>query len=79
MEDKKFRAILATAENYSKLLEALKKVNLVSIDTETTSEDAMRANLVGISLCFNPNEAWYIPVGHKDQENLPKKKYLRIK
>jgi len=77
MEDKKFRAILATAENYSKLLEALKKVNLVSLDTETTSEDAMRANLVGISLCFNPNEAWYIPVGHKDQENLPKEKIFR--
>jgi len=37
------------------------------IDTETTSQDPMEARLVGVSLCFNPEEAVYVPVGHKAQ------------
>jgi DNA polymerase-1 len=36
----------------------------VSVDTETTSLDEMRAELVGISLCVEPGRACYIPVGH---------------
>lgn len=37
---------------------------LVAIDTETTSLNAMRAELVGISLSVQPGEAAYIPLGH---------------
>ncbi|SHF51698.1 DNA polymerase I [Loktanella atrilutea] len=37
----------------------------VAIDTETTSLDEMRAELVGISLCVEAGEACYIPLGHK--------------
>ncbi|HVY42995.1 MAG TPA: DNA polymerase I [Hyphomicrobiaceae bacterium] len=37
----------------------------VAIDTETTSLDPMRAELVGISLAVAPNEACYIPLGHR--------------
>jgi DNA polymerase-1 len=37
---------------------------LVAVDTETTSLDQTRAELVGISLCFQPGHACYIPVGH---------------
>ncbi|NUB44303.1 DNA polymerase I [Fertoebacter nigrum] len=37
----------------------------VAIDTETTSLDEMRAELVGISLCVVAGRACYIPVGHK--------------
>ncbi len=36
----------------------------VAFDTETTSLDAIRAELVGISLALAPGEACYIPVGH---------------
>jgi DNA polymerase-1 len=36
----------------------------VAVDTETTSLDAMRAELVGVSLSTAPGEACYIPVGH---------------
>ncbi|HEX2115209.1 MAG TPA: 5'-3' exonuclease H3TH domain-containing protein, partial [Alphaproteobacteria bacterium] len=36
----------------------------VSVDTETTSLDPMRAELVGISLAVTPSEGCYIPVGH---------------
>ena len=38
---------------------------LVSIDTETTSLNPMKAELVGISLSVNPGKACYIPVAHK--------------
>ncbi len=36
----------------------------VAVDTETTSLDAMRADLVGVSLALAPNDACYIPLGH---------------
>ncbi|MCU9838962.1 DNA polymerase I [Ruegeria sp. WL0004] len=38
----------------------------VAVDTETTSLDEMRAELVGISLAVEPGAACYIPLGHRD-------------
>ena len=37
----------------------------VAVDTETTSLDEMRAELVGISLCVDAGRAAYIPLGHR--------------
>ncbi len=37
----------------------------VAFDTETTSLDSVRADLVGISLATAPGSACYIPVGHR--------------
>ncbi|MBQ2262630.1 MAG: DNA polymerase I [Loktanella sp.] len=37
----------------------------VAVDTETTSLDEIRADLVGISLCVNAGQACYIPLAHK--------------
>ncbi|MBM3335895.1 DNA polymerase I, partial [Candidatus Sumerlaeota bacterium] len=37
----------------------------LSVDTETSEVDPMRAELVGISLAADPNEAFYIPIGHR--------------
>ncbi|MEY4159447.1 MAG: polymerase [Pseudomonadota bacterium] len=36
----------------------------VAFDTETSSLNAMQADLVGISLALGPNDACYIPLGH---------------
>ncbi len=36
----------------------------VAFDTETTSLDAMRADLVGFSLATAPGKACYVPLGH---------------
>jgi len=36
----------------------------VAVDTETTSLDAMQAELVGVSLATTPGRACYIPIGH---------------
>lgn len=37
---------------------------LIAVDTETDSLDAIRAELVGVSLAVGPNEACYIPLAH---------------
>src|SRR5487761_1613153 len=36
----------------------------IAVDTETSSLDAVAADLVGVSLAIEPGEACYIPVGH---------------
>ncbi len=51
-------------EQLDRLIAELKAAPLIAFDTETTSLDAMRAELVGLSFCIRPNRAWYIPVGH---------------
>ncbi len=38
---------------------------LVAVDTETTSLDAVAADLVGVSLALTAGEACYIPLGHR--------------
>lgn len=50
------------------LVELLREKEAIAIDTETTSLDARKAELVGISLAFDMERAWYIPVGHKTEE-----------
>jgi DNA polymerase-1 len=40
----------------------------VAVDTETTSLDAMQAELVGVSLATAPGKACYIPLAHVDGE-----------
>ncbi|MEM8632517.1 MAG: DNA polymerase I [Pseudomonadota bacterium] len=37
----------------------------VAFDTETTSLDEMKADLVGVSLSVSPGEACYLPLAHK--------------
>ena len=43
----------------------IREVGHVAVDTETTSLDEMRAELVGVSLCVDAGRAAYIPLGHK--------------
>jgi DNA polymerase-1 len=43
-------------------------VGMVAVDTETTSLDATQAELVGISLCCNDANAYYIPLAHVTQK-----------
>jgi DNA polymerase-1 len=38
---------------------------VVAFDTETTSLDPLRAELVGFSLALSPGEACYVPLGHR--------------
>lgn len=53
---------MATLETW---ISAIRDRGHVAVDTETTSLDEMRADLVGISLSVEPGKAAYIPVGHR--------------
>jgi len=46
----------------------IREQGYVAFDTETTSLDEMRAELVGISLALAPGDAAYVPLGHRDGE-----------
>ncbi|MEM9312119.1 MAG: DNA polymerase I [Pseudomonadota bacterium] len=50
-----------------------KATRLVAVDTETTSLDAMQADLVGVSLALAPNDACYIPLAHGGTDLLAEK------
>ena len=49
-------------------LKKIESAELTAVDTETTSLDALAAELVGISLSVKPGEACYIPVAHRNGE-----------
>ena len=53
-----------TAERLQHWVQRAFAARLVAIDTETSSLDAMRAQLAGISLALGCNDACYIPLGH---------------
>ncbi len=50
----------------AKAVGEMKKSGVFAVDTETTSEFPVLAELVGISLCCQDQKAYYIPVGHTD-------------
>ncbi|MCJ7622478.1 MAG: hypothetical protein MUO76_03170, partial [Anaerolineaceae bacterium] len=52
-------------EGLKKLQEKLASSPRISLDTETTSIEPMRAKLVGISLATQAGEGYYIPTGHQ--------------
>ena len=62
--------LVTDAETLDGLLEELAKAEWLVIDTETTSQDARKAQLVGLSLSTRPGRAWYLPLGHKWSGNL---------
>ncbi|HUT53263.1 MAG TPA: DNA polymerase I [bacterium] len=58
-----YRAVTDAAELKAFVKEA-ERAGLVSVDTETTSIDPVRADLVGVSLAVKPHESIYVPVAH---------------
>ncbi len=60
----KHYASVTTAAELKHLISVLSNAKIISIDTETTSTDPMRANLVGLSFSVEPDSAFYVPVGH---------------
>lgn len=56
--------IINTISALDELLNRLSTAKSFAFDLETTSLNAMSAQLVGISLSPAPGEAYYIPVGH---------------
>lgn len=58
-------------EAFEKWLEELKKADLISLDTETTSLDYMNSEMVGLSFAVQSGKGVYIPLAH-DYADAPK-------
>ena len=52
------------------MLSALEASEIVAFDTETTSQTAMLAELVGLSFSNEEGKGWYVPVGHEEGQQL---------
>lgn len=61
--EKNYQVIL-DMDSLSSLIEQLQTAEVFAIDTETTSKDPMRAQLVGLSFSITPDQAFYIPCAH---------------
>ncbi|MDP6440427.1 MAG: DNA polymerase I, partial [Pelagibacteraceae bacterium] len=78
---KKYETITDESQ-LDKWISILQQKPLISVDTETTSLYPVETDLVGISFCYAPNDACYIPLKHKKQNclniNLVLKKVKKI-
>jgi DNA polymerase I len=61
---------VTTLERLHRWIARARETGKVAVDTETTSLDAMQAGLCGVSLAVAPNEACYIPCGHRAADGL---------
>jgi DNA polymerase-1 len=68
-DTKKIEKILNTADNQG----------YFAVDTETNSLNTQKAELVGVSISIRENEAFYIPVGHKNNKDKNLKKQIDLK
>ena len=57
--------VLFTEHELNDWLEKIEAAELVALDTETTSLDYMRAEIVGLSLAIELGKAAYIPLAHQ--------------
>lgn len=60
--------IVDTPEALAGLKADLETAKVIAFDTETTSTDPMRADLVGMSLSVRQGKGYYIPLRHADAE-----------
>jgi DNA polymerase-1 len=73
-----YRVVLDPAD-LDAWVQRLARAELIAFDTETTSKDAMRAELVGVSFAIEPGEAAYVPVAHRylgAPEQIPRERVL---
>lgn len=59
-----------SAEAWDNLLQRMQTANKFAIDTETTSLDYRVAEMVGFSIAFDAEDAYYVPLAH-DYEGAP--------
>ena len=57
-------SLVADAAALNRWIEDATRAGAVAVDTETTSLDSMRAELVGVSLSVEPGRACYVPLAH---------------
>ena len=75
--DKKKYILIKNENELSELISKIEQESEISIDTETSSLDPHQAELIGISISPKIGEAYYIPLNHKNFENLMEKNVLK--
>ena len=68
---------ISKEKQLDELIKKLDEKSVIAVDTETSSLNPQEADLVGISVCYEANEAFYIPVGHKERTELKKNIVLK--
>ncbi len=61
---KRYRAVL-TVKELEEAIARCREVGFIGLDTETTSIEPSRAELVGVSLAWSDDEAVYVPISHR--------------
>ena len=62
--------LIETEEDIEKICQKFLSEKILCLDTETTSTDAMSAELVGLSFAVKENEAYYVPIPAQREEAL---------
>ena len=62
---KKYKLVESDKE-LDKIVEEINSKKYIAVDTETSSLNAINAKLLGVSICIDPNKAFYIPIDHKN-------------
>ena len=63
--------LVDTEDALDEMITTLKASDIFAFDTETTSLNAMQAELVGLSFSNEDGKGWYVPVGHEEGTQLP--------
>ena len=61
------------------MIQLIKKEGAFSFDTETSSLSPFESELVGISICTQPETGWYIPIAHEEGENISESALQSVK
>ena len=82
IENKPKYKLINTKKDFEKIIEEIEVKGICAIDTETNSLNIESALLVGISLCYEEQTSYYIPINHtnidgsKKIENQLEEKYV---
>ncbi len=78
-EESNYRTV-TSIEELKELVASLGRSREIAVDTETTSLNALQAELVGVSLTDRARAGWYIPLAHtgEPESNLPREEALEL-
>ncbi|MBX6342278.1 MAG: DNA polymerase I, partial [Thermomicrobiaceae bacterium] len=64
------RAVVLERAQLEAMVRDLRAAKAIALDVETTSVDAMRADLVGIAIASSPERSYYVPLNHVGHDGL---------
>ncbi|HNO22545.1 MAG TPA: DNA polymerase I [Leptospiraceae bacterium] len=74
--------LITSISDLQKIVKKLKKAKVLSVDTETTSKEPVRAEILGSSFTDEEGKGWYVSFQHKEglfaKQSLPREECLEI-